>query len=222
MLKVTLELKDNPKDIQKIVDGLLVKELNSIVSDVSSHAREQIVNVVNETIKQSPEVQSLNKSKVRGELGLKPSMVTKAINEIAKSVSETTEVVVKKFKKSGAKITGGITVNIQPAGLRNILSLSSGELTYKSSTYKTSVELDWLEWLLKKGDSIIVGKFDFVVESGRGRSCQGRMKKSVGGWRVPPSISGTIEDNFITRAFDKQVQARINSIIEQSMKKFWG
>ena len=115
MLKVTLELKDNPKDIQKIVDGLLVKELNSIVSDVSSHAREQIGNVVNETIKQSPEVQSLNKRKVRGELGLKPSMVTKAINEIAKSVSETTEVVVKKFKKSGAKITGGITVNIQQA-----------------------------------------------------------------------------------------------------------
>ncbi len=222
MLKVTLELMDDPKHIQKVVDGLLVEELNSIVSDVSADARDKIVGLVEETIRQSSEIQTLKRGDIRGELGLKASMVNSAINDIATSISESTEIVVKKFKKSGTKITGGITVNIQPAELRNVLSLSSGELSYKSSTYKTSVELDWLEWLLTKGDSIIVGKFEFAVEPGRGRSGQGRMKKAVGGWRVPPSISGTIEDNFITRAFDDKVKTRINSILEQSMKKFWG
>ena len=222
MLKVTLELMDDPRHIQKVVDGLLVEELNSIVSNVSADARDKIIGLVEETIKQSSEIQTLRKSEIRGELGLKASVVNNAINDIAASISESTKIVVKKFRKSGTKITGGITVNIQPAELRNILSLSSGKLNYKSSTYKTSVELGWLEWLLTRGDSIIVGKFEFAVEPGRGRSGQGRMKKAVGWWRVPPSISGTIEDNFITRAFDDKVKTRINSILERSMKKFWG
>ena len=107
MLKVTLELMDDPRHIQKVVDGLLVEELNSIVSNVSADARDKIIGLVEETIKQSSEIQTLRKSEIRGELGLKASVVNNAINDIAASISESTKIVVKKFRKSGTTLTGG-------------------------------------------------------------------------------------------------------------------
>tara|TARA_Y100000593_G_C4207158_1_gene284881 strand:+ start:129 stop:797 length:669 start_codon:yes stop_codon:yes gene_type:complete len=222
VLKITLEIMDKQKDIQNMLDRALINRMNKIVPKIASESREAIVKVVEETIKNTKEVQSLKKADIRGELGLKAAWVSRAINDIAASVSQTTSFRYKQFKKTGSKINGGITIEVQPADLKNVISLASGQLTYMSSTYKTSVTLDWLEWLLKKGDAIIVGKFDFNLQPGTGRSGQGTMKRNVGGWRVPPSVAGTIDDNFITRAFDKQVQARINSVIEESTRKLWG
>ena len=217
-----MQLIDKPNDIQKVVDGLLIKELNGVLSKAADSARSPITELVAETIKGSNEVQTLNSSIVRGNLGLKSSQVKRAIDAVSEAVSSTTQIITKQLKKSGTKIHGGLTVNIQPSDLKNVLSLGEGQITYRSSTYKTSVNLDWLKWLLQKGDSIIVGKFDFSIQPGTGRSGEGTMKKNVGGWRVPPSISGTIEDNFVTRAFDMTIQTRMMAIIEKSMKEFWG
>ena len=86
---------------------------------------------------------------------------------------------------------------------------------------KTTVNLDWLNWILTRGDEIIVSKFRFEPESGRGRTGRGRMKKG-GSWRVSPQYAGTEDDNFITRALsDKALQAKMASIIHKAIKKNW-
>jgi len=79
-------------------------------------------------------------------------------------------------------------------GFFNLLSLSSGV----AATEK-GANLRWLEWLLKEGDRIVVIGYRYQP-SEDGRAGGGTML-SGSGFRVPPQFSGTVEDNFITRAF---------------------
>ena len=47
------------------------------------------------------------------------------------------------------------------------------------------------------------------------------MKKG-GSWRVPPEFSGTITDNFITRAInDKQMIKKLVKILSDEIEKSW-
>ena len=90
MLKITLEIMDKQIDIQNMLDRALINRMNKIVPKIASESREAIVKVVEETIKNTKEDQSLKTADIRGELGLKAAWVSRAINDIAASVSQTT------------------------------------------------------------------------------------------------------------------------------------
>jgi hypothetical protein len=60
-------------------------------------------------------------------------------------------------------------------------------------------DLHWLDWLLNRGDQIIVVGYEYNPQTGLGRSKLGNMKTG-GSFRVPPEFSGTQENNFVTRA----------------------
>jgi hypothetical protein len=96
----------------------------------------------------------------------------------------------------------GISVYIQPSSFQNILSLGSGHVVYAKG------DLHWLDWLIRMGDTIIVADYDYNPNTGRGRSGLGNMKKG-GSFRVPPEFSGTLENNFITRALIGSEQEEI-------------
>ena len=66
-----------------------------------------------------------------------------------------------------------------------------------------------------------MGKFHFEPKTGRGRTGGGRMEKG-GSWKINSQFSGTINDNFITRALEgKGVQKKMEKIIEKAIKKNW-
>ena len=76
-------------------------------------------------------------------------------------------------------------------------------------------DLHWLDWLLTLGDKTIVIGYEYKPGTG-GRSGGGTMTKGTA-FRVSPSYSGTIEDNFITRAFsnkEKEVSSILMGIFE--------
>ena len=92
------------------------------------------------------------------------------------------------------RLTGGIEFNFQPADFANLLGLPQGhQVTNKAA------DLHWLDWLLTKGDTVIVKGYSYEP-SGKGRSGGGSMKTG-GFFRIDPSYSGTTINNFITRAF---------------------
>ena len=83
--------------------------------------------------------------------------------------------------------------------------------------YKSG-DLHWLDWLLKRGDNMIISNYQYNPQTGLGRSGLGNM---VGGgsFRVPPQFSGTVDDNFITRAFlGNNQEKEIFYIIEKALK----
>ena len=66
--------------------------------------------------------------------------------------------------------------------------------------------VDWLRWLLTAGDTIVIADYQVMKEKGTplkgSRSGYALMvsPKMSKGFRVDPNHSGTIDDNWITRA----------------------
>ena len=221
-MTISLRLVDKPAHIKKVILKLLAQELDRTMSSIVKGIHPTMTEFVANTIEQSSAMKDLNQGIARGQFGLSSRQAASATAAISQSVAETVQIIPSKVSVTGDKFKGGLVITVQPSDLSNILSLPEGKITYYSKTYKKDVTLDWLEWIVEKGDAIIVGKFDFVMEAGKGRSGLGTMKKE-GSWRVPPSISGTIDDNFITQAFDSEkISYKMLKIIQNGMKKLWG
>jgi hypothetical protein len=110
------------------------------------------------------------------------------------------------------KLKGGIEVNFQPSNFVNLLSLSEGHIVFNGG------DLHWLDWLLKRGDNIIVVNYQYNPESGLGRSGLGNMIPG-GAFRIPPEYSGTDDDNFVTRALiGTQQEKQISKIFQDILK----
>ena len=119
-----------------------------------------------------------------------------AVKDIIEAVESSVTV---KLTKIDKKLNGGIQVFFQPSTFTNLLGLTSGHVLYERG------DLHWLSWLLTEGDSIIVVNYTYNPGSGLGRSGLGNMQES-GAFSVPPEFSGTIRDNFITKALIGKVQ----------------
>ena len=221
-MTISLRLVDKPADIQKTILKLLAQELDGTISKAAKNIRATTVEFVKETIEEASAIKDLTTGTLRGHFGLSASQAREAADAISQAIADTVQITPSKVSITGNNFKGGLTVTVQPNNLSNILSLPEGKITYYSKTYKKDVTLDWLNWILKKGDAVIVKKFDFVLEGGKGRSGLGTMKKE-GTWRVPPSVSGTIDDNFITKAFESEtVSSSMLKIINDGMAKLWG
>jgi hypothetical protein len=128
------------------------------------------------------------------------------VNKIEQSIINSIDVVFKPFNNN---LSGGISINIQPASFVNLLSLQEGFTTYSGGT------LHWLDWLLLKGDSIIIIDYQYNPKIGLGRSKLGNMKAG-GSFRVPPQFSGSEDDNFITRALTGDMaEGQIMKMLEE-------
>jgi len=80
--------------------------------------------------------------------------------------------------------------------------------------------IDWLDWLLTKGDRIIVGGFRYQPKAGAGRSFKGFMAGG-GNFRIPSEHSGVLGDNWLTRALESYINTialSYRQIIERLIK----
>ena len=102
-----------------------------------------------------------------------------------------------KVSVKGKTLTGGIEVNVLKSDFKDVLNNSEAVITTDNGD-----KLPWLEWLLLRGDNIIVS--DHVIKFGSfttSRSGGAVMIEKAGGfWRVPPQYSGTIRKNWLTRS----------------------
>ena len=171
----------------------------------------------------SPEITSLQGCTLAGELGLPPSLQRFAPKVIVDAVINSIGAVVVPVKRSGKTLVGGLNITCQPADFRNLLGLPISPIKYLSKKHKEQVSLDWLDWLLYRGDQIIVSNYR-VVRGGHGRSGIAKMKPKGGSmWRIDPSFSGTVDDNFITRALDDPTARHdILQMIDALIDTWWG
>jgi hypothetical protein len=203
-----LKLTQTNAQIEKEILRAIVSESNHIFKGALSGMVGPIRGVVRSAIASSPEIASLRAGTLRADFGIIAGI--DVTSPIIDSVANSVNVYMKQFRASGASISGGISVNIQPDNFVNVLSLSIGTtVTAKGET------LPWLDWLLNLGDSVIIA--DFGVEYGSfGRSGGARMTPKGRPFKVDSSFSGTATDNFITRAIESH-KGEIASIIARSV-----
>jgi hypothetical protein len=204
---ITLKLLDSIQDIEKKINKASSEVINQKLNNSLQTIKNSVKSVASSYILQQPEIQSLYGGYLQGAFG--KINASSSAESIRLSVLNSISVVLDKFNPS---LKGSLSINIQPNDFLNLLSLTEGHTIYEGG------DLHWLNWLLTKGDSIIIIDYYYDPQGGIGRTGLGNMKGG-GSFRVPPEFSGTIENNFITRALtNDSIIKNINSIIEKAIQ----
>ena len=198
------KILDSVSSVEKKVNLAISEEINKRIRKNLVKLKPEVQSFIGDSIINQPEMVSLVGGYLRGAFGLVTPEL--AVNSIIRSVRNSVYV---DFRKYDDKLRGGLTVNVQPSDLASLLSLPEGHVIYSKG------DLHWLRWLLEYGDTIIVANYDYNPQTGLGRSSLGNMKEGTG-FRVPPEFSGTLTNNFITRALtDSQQEKRIYNILKR-------
>ncbi len=211
-MTITVDLLKSNDFIEQQILKEIASNLNKSLAKNKNKITAPLKRAIEGWLLGSPEVQSLLSTgdirSLNSLFGLSPGAGASAVSSIINSVANSVDI---KFTKISSKdLSGSLEISFQKTDFSNILSLPQGHQVTEVGT-----DLHWLDWLLTKGDAVIIAGF-FYDPTGDGRSGGGVMK--VGGtFRVPPQYSGTTDNNFITRAFANK-NAQISKILSSILK----
>lgn len=190
----TIEIKETNDVVKSKILRALRPEVNHFFKSRSTKIKREIQILTKSLLEISPEMGSLRGGQLQGAFGIPSGTESAIVTNIINTISEAVVVKFVGISISGGKLRGGFKIEIQPTDFSNLLGLGGAVVTTKKGA-----SLPWLQWLLTLGDALIIGEYHFESVRG-GRSGLGLMFPR-GAFRVPPSYSGTSDNNFITRAF---------------------
>lgn len=205
---ISLKLTDNLQVIQNNVNKAIASFINDKISKNQTKVLLEAKQLAKSWILSQPEMLSLNSrspESLVAQFGIPPNSISSIILAINSSILDSINI---KYVKYNNNLIGGFEINFQPKNFNNLLSLPEGHIIYKGG------DLHWLDWLLKRGDNIIVVNYQYNPITGIGRSGLGVMIPG-GSFRVPPQFSGTEDNNFITRALIGSEQEKQLALIMQ-------
>lgn len=202
---------DDPRELVKTILRELAVQLNAGIRRALGPIRRKVRDTVERALRASPEFDSLAGGRLQAELGVADSL--SAMRAIADAIVGVSEVTHQPVSVSGENLTGGLTVSVLRTDLGEVLAIPGATFTSEGG-----YQIDWLDWLLTKGDQFIIAEYVFVPGEHPGsRTGLGIMAKAQqGGWRVPPEFAGTINDNWLTRSLGGAEPA-IAEIIQQEL-----
>lgn len=208
---ISLDLLNSTSEINQKILNALRPQVNAYFKKVISSIKQPILETITQAITSSPEYVSLLNGDLKYEFGLPDS--ESRLNNILKFWQklniETNAVAV-----SRNQLKGSFSLKMIQSDFSDVLSSSAAVLITEKKQ-----ALNWLEWLLLFGNQTIIK--DYTVEFGpnpRSRTGQAVMRGVKSGkWSVPSEFSGTINDNWITRAIDS-VETEINNILYNALK----
>ena len=112
-----------------------------------------------------------------------------------------------------------ISIHILEEDYSDVLSLP--DAVYKYTSASGSGILEWLKWILLGGNGTVVAGFEFSSISSPSSRTGGGLMGSGSGWRVTPSLSGTANDNILTKALEnieKDIQVIVNQELQRILK----
>jgi len=192
--EISLRLIENTPKIQKKIMNALAKEMSEHLKKSIGKIQNDLRPIVRAAIETSPEALSLRGGTLRLDFGITGDPAA----DIATVVSKAIFVTNKPVKATANNFTGGIIINMQPLDYSELLALPSG-----SQMTERGLALPWLDWLLLKGDTIIVARYGVKYKAGTGRSGQATMKLNYNApYKVDSQFSGTSTNNFITESIE--------------------
>jgi len=206
---ITVKLLGSNQEIQRNINKAIAEHFNKIIRNKNRKILGKLKFSVDNWVRSQPEIESLlsegQSNSLNAQFGIRSGNGESAVEAIVSAVVDATQINIKKLNE---KLEGGIDFLFQPKDFQNLLALPQGHtITEKGA------DLHWLDWLLTAGDRIVVVGYKYKPDS-EGRSGGGVMEGG-GSFRVDPKFSGTLENNFITRALsgnDKELSATISEI----------
>jgi hypothetical protein len=197
--------------IERAALKALRSSLNGMLTRSAAKIALKLKAMIRKAIQLTPEYQSINGGRLQAELGLADP---KKLDQIIDLWVDSVKVEVKRVRFGRNKITGGFRITAIEQDWSDALANPASKQQIKDG------ELPWLEWMLIRGDQVIVRDYDVSFNpkaARRGRTGRGLMVKGKGRrWRVPPQFSGTPRRNFVTRALDS-IQRQVETMITKEV-----
>ncbi len=204
---MSIKLTQSEAQIERIIIDMLKKQFKDTAIASQLAIEDRLRSVIIDSIKAAPEYHSLLSGRLLGEFGL-----TDAPTKLDRILQVWSQDIHFDMKNTTMRITA-----IQ-GDFKNVLSLPEAQqFTNKG------VSLDWLDWLLIKGDKTIIREYEIEAAQGR-RSRTGlavMVKVKKGRWKVPSQYAGTVNKNWVTRAIDDIPDSKIENIIIQEVTNKW-
>lgn len=170
--------------------------------------KKRVGEIIERELLKSPTTRELLNGQLKHDFGLTDKMAAGAVDSIVQymigSLGVAIEIYVDKIN---------VTLNLLPIGVDFINEITGGKFT----TYNHGIrgEVDWAYWLITKGTQIVIEDYNAVDASPRPGRSGGNflMKKGFGPFRVNPEHSGTLENNFITRAVTPHAKEIMEAIL---------
>ena len=216
-MKLTLEVLETPDQFKQKVLNAICAHINPRVFTKISKLQEEVAKRLRNIIEASEGYKLLTSdAHTIGDFGFPQGDAKPYLDAIIDKICESITITFSPFLVATNRIRGSIKIGAVIADFSDVLSIPEAYISYYSRRFQGMVNLDWLSWLLEKGNKIIIRDFHIEYVGGAGRSGEALMRMS-GSWRVDPQISGTLRDNWITRAVtDKAtVEQELNLAVEE-------
>jgi hypothetical protein len=214
VVKYSVRLIESDSTIRKLILEALQEDVEQTFRKALPNITKNIQELINKTIKNTPEYQSLLNGQLKFEFGLYDSQ--NQADKIVDTWSNNINIDMKPIKINNAGLSGGFSLGMIASNLQDVLSLAEASMIDTDRGYS----LPWLQWLLKDGGKVLVKDYKVVLgPNPYSRTGYAIMRSdSSSNWRVPPEFAGTITNNWVTRAIDS-LSDEINSIIIQQIER---
>ena len=207
-MSVKLKIVDSQKEIEAKILSDIVSQIDVKMKKAAPTIKILISALIKKALFESDHAKSILSGKLQKDFGLTSSMAETALLDLTSIVSRNIIITIS-TSKVGSKLpisqrsAWSMAVQILPLGLpESVRSVGS----YISEP--SGVEINWMDWLLFKGVSILVEDFFVSGEQENfpsSRSGNGIMLYSGRkgrGFRVDPQYAGTESDNFVLQAMN--------------------
>jgi hypothetical protein len=196
-MRFTIELLETNKQIERKILDCIAEDFNNLIQPKLSIIREKISVATVAFLKGSETYESLMRGELAGHFGLPVWGRRMMIDNVIQKIGDNIEIDYTPVRVRAGGFIGGAEIGVLVKDFSDILAMMEASV----DTEKGQI-LPWLEWLLIRGDQIIISEYEINFISAQGRSAKAIMVKNNSAvWRVPPEYSGVMGDNWLTRFF---------------------
>ncbi len=177
--------------------------------------------IVYETISLSPEAIELRDGGTLAfQFGLREGTGNRVVDRIATRLANSVFLRIYKVRRVRGNIKGRLAIGIIRSDYSDVANLRSGEVKTEKG-----VILPWLNWLLFEGDKFIIQDYGIQFGKGKGRS-RGAIMLPISDkvkrvWRITPTeLTGTVDDNWFTRALLRRENYLFSQVSEYIKRNF--
>jgi hypothetical protein len=212
-MKFSLRLLETDSQISKLIMEDIKKLLENAINKALPEISKDIQSVVGEALRTQPEYSSLMTGTLKAEFGIPDAT---SINSVIDALIQTLAIQKSGISVTNRGISGGFVLTMMKSDDMNGIIYTDIASVNDINGYS----LPWLEWLLLKGNEIIVKNYEVLyTASPYSRSGMAVMTPSSSSWRVPVQFAGTEKDNWTTRAINS-VEDSVYRIIQSNIEKY--
>lgn len=206
-----IKLLESNSEISYNILKALLPDVSNYLKDIIRYLQNNLPTLIRNVIINTPEYDSLIGGQLQYEFGIpNPAAKLAGLLDIWSTNIDITYV---PPTISNGKIKGSFSASMIKVDFSDVL-YSDYAIVYDAFR---GYSLPWLEWLLLEGNRTIIQNQNVILgRSKYSRTGYALMKESLSSWSVPSQYSGTVSNNWITRALDG-AERDISNLIDKAL-----